>query len=414
MATGERAFGDLLRRYRLSAGLTQEALAEQAGLSARGVQDLERGARQAPYVDTVRRLAEALGLAESDRAALQAARRPRLANPGQVVIAPPLPVASTSFVGRQVETAEIRRMLGGTRLLTLTGSGGVGKSRLALQIATHVKADHDRPVAFVEAAARYVTLQALLGISEQPDRPILTLVAEALWTRRWLLVLDGCEHVGADCTEFARGLLQRCPQLTLLATSRRALGIESEQVWRVPSLSVPAVLGQRTVWGPPRPVAGHEQASLAEAVRTDAVQLFTARGATALPGFALTTANLPAVVQLCRAVDGIPFALELAAARLRDLPMEVIYEQLRNALQQLTAGKQAMPSRQKTVWTVLDWTFKLLSEPERRLLERLCSSAFAEAGGEVQLDRLIASGLLVRDRNGIRLPGAVRDFLSAR
>jgi predicted ATPase len=219
-----------------------------------------------------------------------------------------LPVPLTSFVGREREVAEIQRLLATTRLLTLIGAGGVGKTRLALRIASEVAdsfADGVRLVELAPLADPALVPQAValvVGVREEPGRTWLATLADALRSQRLLLVLDNCEHLLEAGARLADTLLRTCPQVHLLATSRQALRIAGETPWRVPSLAVPD----------PRHLPAVPALTQYEAVR-----LFIERAVTVQPGFVVTNANAPAVAQLCWRLDGIPLALELAAALVR-------------------------------------------------------------------------------------------------
>ena len=367
MPTEEQlAFGQLLRRHRVAAGLTQEALAEQAGLSSRGLSDLERGLRRAPYRHTIERLAEALGLAPLERAAMAAASRregPRTSvAPSQDPPNSTLPVALTSFVGRQKEVAEVRRLLQTTRLLTLSGAGGVGKTRLALEVAATLASDYQHGVFLVELAALADAalvphaVAAALGVREEAGRPLPVALANALQPRQLLILLDNCEHLVEACAFLASDLLQVCPRLTILATSRESLGIGGEVIWRVPSLSLLWPLGPM---------------SAEQSVESEAVRLFAARAADAVPGFQLTAQNTLSVARVCYELDGIPLAIELAAARLKVLSVEQIAERLDDRLRLLTGGSRTAVPRQQTLRGTLDWSYELLSAAERRVFHRL-------------------------------------------
>jgi predicted ATPase len=353
-----------------------------------------------------------------------------------------LPVQVTSFIGRERDVAEVRGLLGATRLLTLTGAGGIGKTRLALQVAAEVRCQNPHGVvALVELAALAdpgrvpETVAATLGIVKQADRPTVEVLAAALLPCRLLLLIDGCEHVVSGCAELANRLLLRCPNLSFLVTSREALGIEGETAWQVTSLSLPDVLGSPNVWGPPRLLEGLRGAAVEQVARSGSVRLFVQRASAASSGFALTERNAPAVALLCRLLDGIPFALELAAARVTELPVEHIAEQLNNALQPLSVGRHTMPCCQQTLLTTLDWSYKLLSKLERRLLERLAISATdwtlesartlfdgedTEGGAALShLQKLIANSLVVAvpEADGsycMRLPKTVREYVNER
>jgi predicted ATPase/DNA-binding CsgD family transcriptional regulator len=315
-------------------------------------------------------LAKALRLGPDDRDRLMAAvpsrRSPTPPVPLEPRPATTLPAALTSFVGRERELAEVGGLLGRTRLLTLTGAGGVGKTRLALEAARAASEGYSDGVWLVELASLTDpalvprSVAAALALREQPDRPILDILLTALATRRLLLVLDNCEHLLDACAALADALLRACPDLRILTSSREPLGIAGETIWRVPSLALP---------DPARPPAPEEFA------RSDAVRLFTERAVAALPSFALTAENAAAVAAICRRLDGIPLALELAAARVRALGVEQIADRLDDACRLLTVGNRAAPPRQRTLRATIDWSHAMLSEPERTLLRRL--SVFA-------------------------------------
>jgi predicted ATPase/class 3 adenylate cyclase len=276
-----------------------------------------------------------------------------------------LPVELTSFVGRSTELAEIGELLGQVRLLTLTGSGGCGKTRLARHAAA---ATLDGPldgVWWVELArledAGHVpaAVIAAIGVRELPGQgPLGTLVAY-LRARRALVVLDNCEHVLAACAQLVEALLRACPSLTVLATSRAPLGVPGETTWRVPSLSLPAD-------------AFHTYREPVEVLRkSDAVRLFVDRATRVRPDFQLTPANAPAIAQICHELDGIPLAIELAAARVRALASAQIAHRLGDRFQLLTGGSRAVVPRQRTLQASIDWSYELLHEAERTLLRRL-------------------------------------------
>jgi predicted ATPase/transcriptional regulator with XRE-family HTH domain len=360
------SFGQLLRRYRTAGGLTQEELAERAGLSARGVQDLERGLRRGPHLDTTRRLVEALGLGQAQRAELLDAVDRAASSSGGAAVAPlavaALPLSLTSFVGRDAELSEVTALLAGARLLTLTGVGGCGKTRLALEVARAVVPSYPDGVWLVElgplADPRLVPQRvgAVVGVRETPDQSLTTALATALASRRLLLVLDNCEHLLQACAVLVDALLCACPDLHILATSREPIGIGGEVAWRIPSLSMP---------DPEQP------ASVAAVQQSPAVQLFVERASAARPAFRLTDRNAAAVAQICWRLDGIPLALELAATRLEALSPGQLAARLDQRFRLLTGGSRAALPRQQTLQATLDWSYDLLSKPERRLFERL-------------------------------------------
>jgi predicted ATPase/DNA-binding XRE family transcriptional regulator len=379
-------FGLLLRRYRLAASLSQEALGERAGLSASAIAALERGRRRTPRPATVLLLADGLDLGSADRSLLIGAANGS-APPVESELLPRVPVPLTSFVGRTKELAEVHQLLRSVRLLTLTGAAGVGKTRLALEVARGVEAE----VGFVEFAplaemgAVPHQVATALGVQEQPRQPLLQTLALALQARRLILVLDNCEHLLSACAELASTLLRACPWLRVLATSREPLGMAGEVVWRVPALSLPKL----------------ESALVeAEVEASEAVSLFLERARAVQPGFALSGQNTRAVADVCVQLDGLPLALELAAARVQVLAPVQIAERLSDRFRLLSAGIRGAPTRHQSLRAAIDWSVDLLSTAERMLLERLaifaggCTLEAAEtvcAGEDIQPGDVVSS-----------------------
>ena len=299
--------------------------------------------------------------------------------PAAAAAAAALPQQLTSFVGRRRELAELEGLLGHTRLLTLTGPGGCGKTRLALELAVRRQADFEAGVRVVELApiaepALVVEETATaLGVQPRSDSDAVDALAEHIGAQRLLIVLDNCEHVIDACARLVDRLLRTCPELRVLATSRERLRMDGEVAWRVPSLSLPERSGD--------PV---------QLERSEAVRLFAQRAADAAPGFVLDEENCASVAEICRRLDGMPLALELAAARAAALSPAQIAERLGDALMLLQAGSRAGLTRQQTLRATLAWSHDLLSEPERALYRRL--GAFAGSFGVEAVEGICTGG----------------------
>ena len=277
-----------------------------------------------------------------------------------------LPLQVTSFIGREKEIAEVKRLLWESRLVTLTGPGGTGKSRLSLQIAADFLELYPDGAWLVELAPLVdpallpQTVANVLGIRESASHPILSLLIDFLRNKELLLILDNCEHLVDACAQLVDTLLKACPHILILASSREVLGIAGEASFRVPSLSTPDA----------RRLPSFETLTQYEAVR-----LFIERAEMALPGFAVTKENAPAIAQICYRLDGIPLAIELAAARVQVLNVERIASRLDNRFRLLSGGSRTALPRHQTLRALIDWSYDLLPPAERALLGRL--SVFA-------------------------------------
>jgi predicted ATPase/transcriptional regulator with XRE-family HTH domain len=415
------AFGELLRRYRLVTGLSQEALAERAGLSTVAISDLERGLTRRPYPATIASLAEALALAAADREALvTAARRPTHASsrdattpaaPTPRVTPDPLAPSTllaprTALLGRTREITTLQDLLrtaaqdGGPHVLTLTGPGGVGKTRLAVQVAAGVRDAFPDGVVIVPLAA--ITDPALvlpaiwqaLAVSGSSGQLLRESLQAYLRHKRMLLLLDNCEQVAEAAPEVA-ALLAACAGLHVLATSRAPLRLRGERIFRVEPLAVPG-----TAPLPP----------LETLAQCEAVHLFLARAQEVEPAFTLTPDNAAAVAQICVRLDGLPLALELAATRLRLLEPSTLLARLSKRLPLLTGGARDLPARHQTMRATIAWSYDLLRPAEQSLFRRLAvfaggwtleaaEAVGADGAGEVLdwLDALLTQSLLRRE-----------------
>src|SRR5512143_1390233 len=311
-----------------------------------------------------------------------------------------LPVQLTSFVGRERELAEARQLLTTARLLTLIGPGGTGKTRLSLQLAADLLPSFAKGAWLVELAPLtdpaliLQTIVPMFGLREIPGVPLIKLVTDYLQGKQLLLVLDNCEHLVEACAQLINQLLRACPQLKVVASSREALGIAGEAIYRVPSLSLP----------------DPTQLTPEALLRCEAVQLFMERAAAIQPRFVMNARNAPAIAQICQRLDGIPLALELAAARISVFAPEQIAARLDDQFRLLTGGSRTALPRQQTLRALIDWSYNLLSEPERVLLQRLSvfaggwTFAAAEAIGSdldvlTALTQLVNKSLVVADEN---------------
>ncbi len=319
-----------------------------------------------------------------------------------------LPRQLTSFIGREEQIAEVKRLLSTSPLLTLTGVGGVGKTRLSVQAAAGVVDQFQHGVWLVELAPLSdpslvpQSVSTVLGVREQPGRSILDVITDFLQPKELLLVLDNVEHLIAACAQLADALLRACPNLRIMVTSRESLGIAGETVWPVPALSFPDTQLLQPV---------------EQFLKSEAIRLFVERATTIVPTFKLTDRNGLAVARICQRLDGLPLAIELAAARVKVLSVEEIAERLNDRFRLLTGGGRTTLPRHQTLQAAIDWSYDLLSEKERTLLGRL--SVFAggwtlEAGetvctgGDVELREVLdllthlvdKSLVIAEERNG--------------
>jgi predicted ATPase/transcriptional regulator with XRE-family HTH domain len=378
------SFAALLRGFRYRAGLTQEALAERATLSSRAISELERGTKLGPHRTTVDLLASALNLSVEERELLESSTRrkrgfrtARLVEAGQTVF----PEPPTPLVGRERDVSEVVHRLqhDGVRLLTLTGPGGVGKTRVVIAVARALREDYPGGTTFLSLAplrdARLIasTLVACLKLPATSGRNDDDLLVAHFERREAILVLDNFEHVleGAPLVSM---LLHACPRLKVIATSRSPLRLQGEQRVDVAPLQIPS----------PAEVAHREAVG-----RYPSVQLFVQRARAVRQDFTLSDANVATIAEICRKVDGIPLAIELAAARIAHLSPQSLLARLNHPLEVLTIGPADAPERQQTMTNAIAWSYHLLAQPERRVFRWL--SMFA-GGWDLQIAEGVCAG----------------------
>jgi non-specific serine/threonine protein kinase len=428
--TPELSFGVLLKRFRLSAGLTQERLAERASLSAKTVSGLERHPDRIPLLETVTLLADALGLQPEERAQLIQAARPEVSLPFPVPVAPtadaqvqftpdlpdhwPAPqigrgssgpvnpnaifpeLQPTPLLGRTAQLEDVVGLLAqdGTHLLTLTGAAGVGKTRLALAAGARLAPAFTDGVVFVDLAVVrdpaliLPTVGQYLGLIDTGRRPLIERLQEYLVDRAILLILDNFEHVLPAAADLPP-LLAAAPRTRLLATSRTPLHLRMERTFRVPPLELPDL---------------NRLPPFDELIRVPSVALFLERARTQRSDFHLTEEQAPLVARLVSELDGLPLAIELAAARIDVLPLAVIVPRLQDRVRLLRWEARDLPARQRSLEAAIDWSYDLLSEAEQRLFRHLgvfvgrvslaaivaVLGDMSEEGGEQTLSGLVA------------------------
>jgi len=382
--THEAAHAGLMRLYARS-GRCDEALNQYQRLR----EDLRRGLAGEPGA-TSRRLRDEILADRYPPSPVPDGPRARRAGDDR---RDNLPITRTSFIGRDRELVGLKRALAMTRLLTLTGAGGCGKTRLALEVAGDLVGAYPDGVWMVELAEfsdPTLVVQRVaetLGVREQPGRPLAATLADSLRTKDLLLVLDNCEHLIEASAHLADALLDGCTGLRVLATSREALNVPGEVIWRVRPLPIPDPKASPTV---------------GELSTCESVRLFLDRARSRLPDFGLTPHNACAVATICRELDGIPLAIELSTARMGALAVEQVAERLEDSLGLLTGGNRTAEPRQRTLRATLDWSHELLSEPERKLFGRL--SVFA-GGWTLEAAEAVGAGGDIEE-------GEVMDLLS--
>jgi predicted ATPase/DNA-binding XRE family transcriptional regulator len=354
----------LLKGFRVRAGFSQQSLADQASVSVQAVSALERGYRKVPYPKTLERLCDALSLSDEDRSALEdSARRARglRSHEHDSASAHNLPRQLTSFLGRDDEVSAIAALVKTAPLVSVVGTGGIGKTRVAIEVANQLLADFPDGVWFVELAPLndpdlvVHAIAAALGVQESPRMPLLATLASNLSRNRSLVILDNCEHVIDQARSAVGSLIRECPKVAFLATSREALMVTGERAYRLPSLAVP----------------DQDDVSPAIAMTYGAVALFVDRVTATDARFAVDEKNVPPIAEICRRLDGLPLAIELAAARSTVLSFKQIAERLDHLFDVLIPSDPTALPRHQTLRSVIEWSYDLLSSKAKLLFARL-------------------------------------------
>ncbi|MBX3070778.1 MAG: helix-turn-helix domain-containing protein [Thermomicrobiales bacterium] len=397
--------GQVIRRFRLASGMSQEQLAERSGLSARSVSDLERGLRSGTRPETLRMLAEALSLSEEERGALLLAARPELRDRHSTDKATSSPRTSwpelrTQLIGREREVDEVvQNLTDRARIVTLTGPGGVGKTSVALEAGRRFSQASGSDSCFVDLSPitnpDFVvpTIALALGIAEPRERSIVDALVLALQQRRVLLLLDNFEQVIA-AAPIVGELVERAAELHVLVTSREALRIHRECEIVIDPLSLP-----------------HSSDDIDRLKATASIGLFVAAATRADPAFVLDGENVSAVAGICQRLDGLPLAIELAASRVRYFPPALLLERMERRLPVLTGGRRDLPARQQTLRNAIAWSYELLTPDEQALFRRIGAfpggatldalDAFSGVAGSANLDLISGLASLV-DKHLVR------------
>jgi len=360
-------FGEWIRKRRRLEDLTQQALADEVGCARVTLRRIESGVLR-PSKELARVFLDRFGIPNDEQEQWIRFARGLAPMPGDITSSSVsrrtsnLPVSLTSFIGREEESNEIALLSEKHPLVTILGAAGIGKTRLALQIAQALDGTYLDGVWLVELAPIHDPLllprivSTAIGLRDEPQRPVVDMLCDYLREKRILIVLDNCEHLVEACARLADQILRTGPHVRIIASSREALDIPGEVTYHIPPLDVPES----------DPIPSWEAAS-----EVDAIRLFLDRAATALPSFSVSTENIASIVKICRRLDGIPLAIELAAAKIKVLSVEQIEERLEDRFRLLTGRSRTTLERHQTLRAAIDWSYNLLSADEQSLFRRL-------------------------------------------